>query len=279
MKGTMSKLRVMTILAVSLACFGNAAGAVSITFSIEDNALYTYFAGNPYEITVQAQDRSATPTTLELEPGVPVTDFLGLMRVTTGDWPGCCTGLTETQTIHYSVNVGSESAQLSQVVKADWIGNNQAMFTISPAVPAAVVLDLGATGVLTITPSPDPILFQTQANSGAGALIGATFLLEVAAPIAALIDIDPDTLNTNSHGQWITAFITLPEGFAVSDIDHDSIQIQSVIGSTCGDLEASLPADVAGFTPQEGDRDEDDIADLTVKFDRQLLLSMGLCED
>lgn len=97
--------------------------------------------------------------------------------------------------------------------------------------------------------------------------------------VAALIDIDPDTLNTNSHGRWITAYITFLDEFDVSDIDPASITIQSVVGATCGDLEVSLPADTANFTPQVGDRDEDGIPDLTVKFDRQALLAFGLCED
>lgn len=37
--------------------------------------------------------------------------------------------------------------------------------------------------------------------------------------INATIDIDPDTLNLQSNGQWITACITLPEGYLVDDID------------------------------------------------------------
>ncbi|HUS72378.1 MAG TPA: hypothetical protein VMY06_04865 [Sedimentisphaerales bacterium] len=94
--------------------------------------------------------------------------------------------------------------------------------------------------------------------------------------IEALIDIDPDTLNKKSHGKWITVYITLPDGFDVGTIDTSSIAITSLIGETC-DPQYAQEADLS-FTPQVGDRDEDGILDLTVKFDRQVLLA-NLCLD
>ena len=90
------------------------------------------------------------------------------------------------------------------------------------------------------------------------------------------IDIDPDTLNRKSHGKWITVYITLPDGFDVGTIDTSSIAITSLAGETC-DPEYTQEADLS-FTPQVGDRDEDGILDLTVKFDRQVLLA-NLCLD
>ena len=94
--------------------------------------------------------------------------------------------------------------------------------------------------------------------------------------IETLIDIDPDTLNRKSHGKWITVYITLPDGFDVGTIDTSSIAITSLAGVTC-DPEYTQGADLS-FTPQVGDRDEDGILDLTVKFDRQVLLA-NLCLD
>ena len=94
--------------------------------------------------------------------------------------------------------------------------------------------------------------------------------------IEALIDIDPDTLNKKSHGKWITVYITLPDGFDVGTIDTSSIAITSLIGETC-DPHYTQEADLS-LTPQVGDRDEDGILDLTVKFDRQVLLA-SLCLD
>ncbi len=94
--------------------------------------------------------------------------------------------------------------------------------------------------------------------------------------IETLIDIDPDTLNRKSHGKWITVYITLPDGFDVGTIDTSSIAITSLIGESC-DPEYTQGADLS-FTPEVGDRDEDTILDLAVKFDRQVLLA-NLCLD
>ena len=75
------------------------------------------------------------------------------------------------------------------------------------------------------------------------------------AVIEALIDIDPDTLNLQSHGNWITAYIELPEGYDVNDIDISTILLEDTI--------------LAELEPTEvGDNDNDGIADLMVKFDR-----------
>ncbi|HKZ93514.1 MAG TPA: hypothetical protein VJ249_02885 [Candidatus Bathyarchaeia archaeon] len=46
--------------------------------------------------------------------------------------------------------------------------------------------------------------------------------------IDATIDIDPDTLNLNRKGNWITGYIELPEGYNVSDIDPESILLDDL---------------------------------------------------
>jgi hypothetical protein len=96
-------------------------------------------------------------------------------------------------------------------------------------------------------------------------------------PIDALIDIDPDTLNTKSHGKWITVYITLREGFDVAAIDTSTIAITSLGGESC-DPNYIQAADL-DFTPEIGDRDEDGTDDLTVKFDRQILLDYICLDD
>ena len=54
---------------------------------------------------------------------------------------------------------------------------------------------------------------------------GALFTIPVA------VDIDPDTLNLKSNGQWITAYITLPEGFNVEDVDPATVKLEGVSAS------------------------------------------------
>jgi len=43
--------------------------------------------------------------------------------------------------------------------------------------------------------------------------------------IQATIDIDPDTLNLKSKGTWITAYIELPEGYDIYDVDIETIKL------------------------------------------------------
>lgn len=88
----------------------------------------------------------------------------------------------------------------------------------------------------------------------------------------ALVDLDPDTLNLKSNGRYVNAFTTLPEGFSVYDIDTGSIGISMISGDQ---ITPTLGIDPT-FTPVIGDRDEDGILDLTVKFDRQAVIAIPL---
>ncbi|MCK4365671.1 MAG: hypothetical protein KAW45_06445 [Thermoplasmatales archaeon] len=74
--------------------------------------------------------------------------------------------------------------------------------------------------------------------------------------IPATIDIDPDTLNLNSSGKWITCYIELPDGYDVTDIDISTILLNDVVPAE------NHPTNI-------GDHDNDGIPDLMVKFDRQ----------
>ena len=74
--------------------------------------------------------------------------------------------------------------------------------------------------------------------------------------IPATIDFDPDTLNLQSSGKWVTVYIELPigHGYEISEIDISSILLNDQIN--------------AKLTPNEiGDYDLDGIPDLMVKFD------------
>ena len=55
-----------------------------------------------------------------------------------------------------------------------------------------------------------------------------TFIETFIPPLEATVDINPDTLNLKSRGRWITAFITLPEGYSVGDIDPDSVYLGEI---------------------------------------------------
>jgi hypothetical protein len=50
-----------------------------------------------------------------------------------------------------------------------------------------------------------------------------------APPIEAEVDVDPDTLNLNSKGNWIMCYIWLPEEYNVTDVDPNSIILENDI--------------------------------------------------
>ena len=77
----------------------------------------------------------------------------------------------------------------------------------------------------------------------------------------ATIDIDPDTLNLRSKGKWITAYIELPEGYSVGDIDRTTVMLNDTIPVDTFWVDKPLESVI-------GDYDEDGIPDLMVKFDR-----------
>ncbi len=82
--------------------------------------------------------------------------------------------------------------------------------------------------------------------------------------ISAGIDIDPDTLNLKSNGNWITAYIELPDGYNVLDIDIESIVLTIDTDKFYVVLDAPFQVD---------DYDNDGISDLMVKFDRTAIVN------
>ncbi len=79
--------------------------------------------------------------------------------------------------------------------------------------------------------------------------------------VEAIVDIDPDTLNLKGKGRWITAYIELPEGYDVNDINVSTILLNDTV-----------PAEL--HPTEVGDYDEDGIPDLMVKFDRDEVISL-----
>jgi len=77
--------------------------------------------------------------------------------------------------------------------------------------------------------------------------------------IGATVDIYPETLNLKSSGTFVTAYIELPEGYDVSDIDVTTVF-----------LDGAIPAESEPWAI--GDCDNDDVSDIMVKFDRQTVI-------
>ena len=85
--------------------------------------------------------------------------------------------------------------------------------------------------------------------------------------ITATLDVEPHTLNLGSKSELITAYLELPEGYNVSDVDVSTIRLNETIPP---ELEFRVI----------GNYDNDAIPDLMVRFNRtavaELILSEGL---
>jgi hypothetical protein len=91
--------------------------------------------------------------------------------------------------------------------------------------------------------------------------VNAGLVIEVPSPLVnATVDINPQALNLGSIGKWITAYIELPEGYDVSNINVSTILLN-------GTISAELKPTAIG------DYDNDTIPDLMVMFDRQRVIN------
>ena len=90
--------------------------------------------------------------------------------------------------------------------------------------------------------------------------IFAIFTVALPVVIAATIDIKPNVLNLGCRGEWVTAYIELPEGYNVVDINVSTLM-----------LNETIPAELRPTAI--GDYDNDTIPDLMVKFDRAKVIS------
>ena len=85
-------------------------------------------------------------------------------------------------------------------------------------------------------------------------------------PLLATVDIDPDTLNRHSQGNFVTAYVELPEPWDVVDIDVSTVKL-AVEGEAAAVSAESHPTEV-------GDHDGDGIPDRMVKFDRAAVIAL-----
>lgn len=111
----------------------------------------------------------------------------------------------------------------------------------------------------------------TDADAVSGSLSAAASF----GPIPATVDIDPDTLYPNSQGNFVMAYIELPAGFDVADIDVGTVilRVAGIVGPGCSEPNDSFVA--AELRPTEvGDHDGNGIDDLMVKFKRPDVLPL-----
>ncbi|MDD5687701.1 MAG: T9SS type A sorting domain-containing protein [Elusimicrobia bacterium] len=98
------------------------------------------------------------------------------------------------------------------------------------------------------------VYYEVKDKSGNIAQFSDTITLETI--IAATIDINPNTLNLKSKGNWITAYIELPIRYNVQNINISSLLLNDKISAE-------------QKSTSTGDHDSDGIPDLMVKFSRE----------
>jgi hypothetical protein len=106
-----------------------------------------------------------------------------------------------------------------------------------------------------------PLIDAIEIGSYTLLIGGMNFIHLYALIIPATIDIDPDTLNEESKGKWVTAYIEFPAGYDVAEIDRATILLNDTIPVDQKWIDIPIESVV-------GDYDEDDVLDLMVKFDR-----------
>ena len=133
---------------------------------------------------------------------------------------------------------------------------------VTPADPVAAPLPVG------------DMLITVTATDGSGNAGADSVTVEIVA-IPIIIDIDPNTLNLQNKGKWITAYIELPAGYDVRDIDGSTVTLNGVVPAYLGKQGwAKAEANDSNIV----DHDGDGILERMVKFDRaavQAILSVG----
>jgi hypothetical protein len=114
----------------------------------------------------------------------------------------------------------------------------------------------------------DRIVFNEDPDGDDIGIADFRFATVLPPEIEAVVDLKPETINLKSKGRYVTAFIELPEGYSVEEIDRGSVVISEIDGDVI-----DPPLHTAGPW-QIGDYDRDGIPDLMVKFDRQELISL-----
>ncbi len=84
--------------------------------------------------------------------------------------------------------------------------------------------------------------------------------IEITPLIPTIIDFNPTTLNLQSNGKWVTAYIELPigHGYGMSEIDVESIKLNKEVSAELKPIEIN-------------DYDNDGISDLMIKFSKSVL--------
>jgi hypothetical protein len=85
------------------------------------------------------------------------------------------------------------------------------------------------------------------------------------------IEVEPETLNQKSHGNWVMVEIELPHGYHASDVDLSSIRLEGVVPAETRPHDRKKHHHDHGCDHDHGSHDHDE---LKVKFDRSAVIAV-----
>jgi len=104
-------------------------------------------------------------------------------------------------------------------------------------------------GTYTIKAEASLVVDEVDPNDNT--FVDGTVTITTPVGLSTMVDLDPDTLNLESEGKWITCHIELPEGYNIEDINVSTILIDGSVSLAWGKTEGNA---------------------LMVKFDRQAVI-------
>ena len=145
------------------------------------------------------------------------------------------------------------------------IATAPAWFSLSPdhgVVPAGQCLELTVTLDATELETGDHSgTIQVSSNDPADPALSVPVLFHVGQIQTAVADIDPNAFNPQAHGNWVTAHLELPLGYAPGDVVIETVT-----------LNGTVPADTENYSTS--DFNQNGIPDLSCKFDRAAVEAM-----
>lgn len=118
--------------------------------------------------------------------------------------------------------------------------------------------------VVPVTPT-QKVIITANVWTTAGSYVDWDYIYVTPLAVTATVDIDPNTLNLKSNGEFVTAYIELPSGYNVADIDLTTVQLDGISAIT--DPKYSFVTDPSQYLV---DHDGDTIMERMVKFDRAI---------
>lgn len=133
--------------------------------------------------------------------------------------------------IRFSVTTASRSINITVSTNVTWAVPDVSSFSL-PSWSSRYVY-------VYISPLPaGDYVFSFSAITGT--VILTSYHYVYVGPLPATVEINPETLNLKSNGEWITTYITFEDGYDVYSVDASSITINNTISAVWSDIQNEI---------------------------------------